>query len=731
MQLINRVGRRLSLWGLAIAFCYSYSLGLVLFHLVFRLPARVFYVTTNIAVFLNGLIFFPAIIWILYHRFISLKKKALEWEECEDAGERVGIAERFRADAERYPLDMGILAVIIVTYFYVFIGVTWYIIEEVPGTIAFYFCVMGLAVGIGSGYLEYFVTYYILRPLRKRYYPDLLGGRELKGVTMMARIYAMIVLAIIMPTILSAVAAMTHTTYAEQDQMMERCRQHAECMADGVSLRLSRGEQERAALHEAARKQEFEQEYIAVASIENAETETVLRVVDTAGNLDAGELQVNFAEKITADETSGSFLGHHGRQFGAYAYIEESGSILLLAVPTARYLGESARIGLTLALVSMIIGLVLAVLAWVTMRTFNRPMSELVALTAKVGEGDIAAGVPLESTDEIGKLAFTFHRMLRGLREMIASSQRASEELGEEAGNTAASSQEVNASLEQLTSIAMELSQNASLQNDRAEEIGRKVGEMTAIIEKSFAEASSGVELSRSTSDFSDEGRGDASSTEEKMEAVQAIIAEAAEAIRMLGEKTMEIFGIVDVIKKISDQTNLLALNAAIEAAKAHEFGKGFGVVADEVRKLAAESAAASERIAILAREIKADSEESVAYMEKSSQEMATGMESVRQTGKTLETIYESAQKTMELSESIAAVTGEATERSNAITEAIEEIHSIATSNAASSQEMAASIEEQSASMQEVTASSQNLADLADRLRDRSRLFKTDDYTPR
>jgi methyl-accepting chemotaxis protein len=724
MQLVSRVGRRLYVWGFLIALGYSYSLALIMFHLIFHLESRIFYYTTNITILLNGILFFPAIVWILRHRFLSLRKTALEWEGCEDAKIRVELSERFRADAERYPLDMAILAVIIVAFFYVFAGVTWYILEEVPGVIVFGFCIMGLAVGIGAGYLEYFVTYYVLRPLRTRYYPSLLGGRELHGATLVARISAMVVLAIIMPMMLTAATAIVQATYAVQEQMMDRCEERAERLAEAVSWRLSEGDAEVTALAKAASKKTFEAEYIAVISDRGG-----MKAEFSSGGLAREDLEGGFIGEARAEARSaesGSLLGSWGRQVGGYVVIEESGDILILVVPMAPHLAGPLKTGLIFVLVSLVIGFILSVLAWVTVRTFSRPLAGLLQVTEKVGQGDLAADVPLESSDEIGKLAFAFHRMLNGLKDMIAVSKLASSHLGDEAEGMAASSEEVNASFEQLTSIAQELSRNAALQHDRAEEIASMTGEMMGVIEKSFDEAGRGAELSRDTSDLSAEGRQDASSAVERMEVVQEIILEAAEAIKVLGAKTSEIFDIVDVIKNISDQTNLLALNAAIEAAKAQEFGRGFSVVADEVRKLAAESAAASDRIAGLARQIQADSEGSVEYMEKSGEEMATGMGSVRQVGRTLESIYESTLKMTEVSAAIATVTRQAAEKSNTVMEALVEIRAIAETNAASSQEIAASTQEQSASMEEVVAASQTLAEMAERLQDNSRRFRTE-----
>ncbi len=58
-----------------------------------------------------------------------------------------------------------------------------------------------------------------------------------------------------------------------------------------------------------------------------------------------------------------------------------------------------------------------------------------------------------------------------------------------------------------------------------------------------------------------------------------------------------EIGKIVDLINRIAGQTNLLALNATIEAASAGEAGRGFAVVAAEIKELARQSATATEDI--------------------------------------------------------------------------------------------------------------------------------------
>ncbi len=73
---------------------------------------------------------------------------------------------------------------------------------------------------------------------------------------------------------------------------------------------------------------------------------------------------------------------------------------------------------------------------------------------------------------------------------------------------------------------------------------------------------------------------------------------EGRETIGALSAAVDRIGGVARLIADIAGQTNLLALNATIEAARAGEAGKGFAVVASEVKQLAAQTARATDDIA-------------------------------------------------------------------------------------------------------------------------------------
>ncbi len=121
----------------------------------------------------------------------------------------------------------------------------------------------------------------------------------------------------------------------------------------------------------------------------------------------------------------------------------------------------------------------------------------------------------------------------------------ASQTLSEMTSEQAASSQEIFASLESMSSMTKQNSENTIL-------------------------ADSFIEESRYIVD--------------NIQETLTNLTDSMQAINKSGEET---YRIIKTIDEIAFQTNLLALNAAVESARAGEAGSGFAVVADEVRNLA------------------------------------------------------------------------------------------------------------------------------------------------
>jgi len=158
----------------------------------------------------------------------------------------------------------------------------------------------------------------------------------------------------------------------------------------------------------------------------------------------------------------------------------------------------------------------------------------------------------------------------------------------------------------------------------------------------------------------------------ERSQRIRESVNLSANTIRQLEQRTLDIGGIVTLIKEIAEQTNLLALNAAIEAARAGDSGRGFAVVADEVRKLAERTRGATADIGNMIDGVQSQAEQAVRTMESGMSEMEEGLRLASEAASDKREIEEVVERLFVTISQIAAATHTYGDRIEAISGAAE-----------------------------------------------------------
>lgn len=355
-------------------------------------------------------------------------------------------------------------------------------------------------------------------------------------------------------------------------------------------------------------------------------------------------------------------------------------------------------------------------------RGITQPVTELEQAARAMAKGEFSAvRVAYDSKDELGSLAGDIRSMVKTLTDVLQNETYILNEMAE--GNFSVHSErdeyyigefeQLMRSMKKINRGLSELLLQISRSADNVAAGSEQVSSGSQNLAQGTTEQAASVEeLTGMMSEISDQAYRNSRDAREASEKAQMVKENATESSRSMQEmvkamaeisgKSDEIRKIVKTIEDFSFQTNILALNAAVEAARAGDRGKGFSVVANEVRSLANQSSAASKSTAAL--------------IQSSLQAVENGRKIANETDNALSEVVSGIDNVSELLFHITDASSKQFDANRQVTENINLISEVVQTNSATAEECAAASEELASQAQllKELVSHFKLADLAE-----------------
>jgi len=361
-------------------------------------------------------------------------------------------------------------------------------------------------------------------------------------------------------------------------------------------------------------------------------------------------------------------------------------------------------------------------------RRLTKPIAQIVRVAERVGRGDLSETAKVGARDEIGQLAHTFNDTVVRLRSQVMTETERDDEkrkreslqlniqsfldtvmeiaqgdlsrrgqvtpdvLGNVVDSINVMVEEIAALLAEVRHAALRVAANANemigatdqmaggaqAQAREITTVSRGMESMSRSVREVAKTAEAAAGAARSTLDVAQKGDHAVRDSLAGMQRIRGEVQIISKKMKGLGDRSLEISAIVNLIEELSSHTNLLALNAAIEAAGAGEAGLRFGVVADEIRKLAERAAKATKDVAALIRTVQAETQEAVAAMEEGTREVEAGYQITVRAEEYLKDIAGTSTTSAELAQGISRASAEQADGVEGVAKAMHSIAQVA-----------------------------------------------------
>ncbi|WP_167496514.1 methyl-accepting chemotaxis protein [Desulfopila sp. IMCC35006] len=390
------------------------------------------------------------------------------------------------------------------------------------------------------------------------------------------------------------------------------------------------------------------------------------------------------------------------------------------------------KVVLVVGIVSILLGVFIAIRL---SRGLTTQVNHIMGLLDEIGMGNYQARTEVVSNDELGVMATTLNAMLDNITTLIQSQEErdsiqdsimrlledisalsdgdftARAEVTEDMTGAIADSfnamadqftdiiskvkaatESVDITSEQVATQTMGLAEKTILQAKGVADAVEAIEEMVKSIREVANNALQSASVSKTSRLNAQEGALAVSETSTAMVEIREQINETARSIKRLGESSLEIGNIVQIIDDIADRTSILALNASIQAAMAGDAGHGFAVVADEVQRLADSSSNSTKQIELLVKSIQMEIKDVTNRIDESIGKVVQGTKLADGAHNKLQEIENVASQLSELIEAITTATTSQVKMSETISRTMEGVGEVSRESSLSSQDTATSM---------------------------------------